>query len=344
MKLLALPLFVLMLWAGHVRAQPIPVLDQMLDRAAKLSAGGQHAEAVEEITRAIEREPKNARLYLLRAETNRLLDRRNLGLEDAAKAVSLAPTDAKVLYQAVQFYRQAQKLGEALRISNHLIKLVDADSFAWTQRIVIKMQLDDFAGAYEDATRAAELFPEVNAFRQYQAAITRRTGDAEKSLAMLDVLIAAVERKYAAVQDENDRRQLERDLTSLYFNRADLRFAEQAIEEAKSDLLRAVAFRPDEMTYLTRAQIYRKQKMYDEALADIAQAMKLSRQPNPLIFLIERGDVYYCQGKYAEAIADFEEVIRLGEPEIKEPMQTRIELARRKAAEATAPKQPISGN
>ena len=330
MKLFALPLFAVLFLAGQVCAQPVPILDQMIERAAKLRVGGQYAEAVEEITRAIEREPKNARLYILRAETNSMLDRKDLMTQDAAKAVSLAPTDQQVLYQAAQLYRQAQQLGMALKISNHLIKLGPADSDAWSQRIVIKMQLADFAGAYADATRAAGLFPEINTFRLYQASIARQTGDAEKSFAMLDALVAAVEKQYAAAKDENDKRRLERDLTALYFNRAGLRFAKQENEGAKSDLRRAIEFRPDEMTYLQRAQIYRQNQMYDEALADIAQAMKTSRQPNPLIFLIERGDVYYCQGKYAEAIDDFEKVIRLGEPNIAEPMQMRIELARRK--------------
>jgi tetratricopeptide (TPR) repeat protein len=86
--------------------------------------------------------------------------------------------------------------------------------------------------------------------------------------------------------------------------------------------------------------------VFDEAVADIRKAiavqpnnpdlnkaLEINKQPEKIMFLIERGDVYYLMQKYPEAIADFGEIIKLDEWQLKEPMQRRIALAKQKLQE-----------
>ena len=63
------------------------------------------------------------------------------------------------------------------------------------------------------------------------------------------------------------------------------------------------------MTYQMRADFYAKQKLYNEAVADLTKAIETDSAQDAGMFL-RRGDVYYSMQKYAEAIKDYEQVLK----------------------------------
>jgi tetratricopeptide (TPR) repeat protein len=324
MKKLPLALFVLFLFTAAATAQT--EVETFVEKARQFSSDGKFNEAVAEISKAISAQPNNAEFYLTRANYYLLLDKNAEVLGDAQKAVSLNPTDKKILYFSAQMMHRSRNYGEALKVSDSLIALGDVDKSAWSLRIQIKTYLEDFVGAYEDATTAAGLFPRENMFKQNQANLIRLMGNSEKALEMYNALIVALEKKTGKADDEAYKR----DISSLFFSRSGIHFAKSNAEAAKSDLIKAVNYLPTEFSYLRRAKIYKQQKMYAESLADLNKALEINKQPEKIIFLIERGDVYFLMKNYKEAIADYEEIITLDEAQMKEPMQRRIELAKQK--------------
>ncbi len=328
MKKLLLILFVFLLFAFPLFAQTD--IEGLVKNAQELSHQNKFDEAVAEIGKAIAVQPNNPDLYLHRAEYNFLLEKKAAVLEDAQKAATLNPTDKKVLYFSALILHKSRQYQEALKIADALIALGDVDRFGWSLRVQIKTHLEDFIGAFEDATTAAELFPLDNTLKQNQANLIRLMGDSDKALEMYNTLIASLERKFGKIKNEDEKAQAKRDLTSFLFSRAGLNFAKFNNEQAQSDMLKAVNYSPTEFNYLRRAKIYRQQKMYAEAVADLNKALEINKQPEKIMFLIERGDVYYLMQKYAEAIADFEQIIKLDEQQLKEPMQRRIALAKQK--------------
>ena len=324
-------LFIFLLFAYPLFAQT--EVESIIKNAQQLSNQEKFDEAVAEISKAIAIQPNNPDLYSHRANYNFLSWKDALILEDAKKAASLNPTDRKVLYFSAQILQKSRHYQEALRISDALMALGDVDWVGWSLRVSIKTHLEDFIGAFEDTTTAAGLFPQVNMFKQNQANLIRLLGDSDKALEMYNVLIASLEAKFGKIKGEDEKAQARRDLTSFLFSRAGLNFAKFNNEQALADLLNAVNYSPTEMTYLRRAKIYRERKMYSEALADLNKALEINKQPEQIMFLIERGDVYYLMQKYAEAIQDYEQVAKLDEKQLKEPMQKRITLAKQKMKE-----------
>jgi tetratricopeptide (TPR) repeat protein len=321
MKKLSVSLLALFLCIVSVFGQT--TTENFVETAKQFDHEGKFNEAVAEISKAIAAQPNNADLYITRANYNLLLEKKSEVLSDAQKAVSLAPTDKKILYFSALVLRKSQQYEEALKISDSHIALGDADRFAWYLRIGIKTQLRDLIGAFEDATAAAELFPQDNTFKQNQASLIRLTGDSDKALEMYNSRIASLEIKTNKAKDESTKR----DLSSLLFSRADLYFSKLNNEAAKSDLLKAVSYLPTEFTYLLRAKVYKQQKMYPEAVADLTKALEINKQQEKIIFLIERGDLYYLMQKYSEAISDYEEILKLDDGQLKDLMQRRISLS-----------------
>lgn len=327
MKKLCVSLLFLFLCMVFVSAQT--EVEIFVDKANQFYIDGKFNEAAAEISKAIAVQSNNADFYLRRAQYNIFLEKKAEVLNDAQKAASLAPLDKKILYFSVQALQKTEQYEQALKISDLIIALGEADRFAWSQRIQIKTHLGNITGAFEDASAAVELFPQDNTLKQNQANLIRLMGDSDKALEMYNMLIASLEKKVNKSKDDFTKREL----SSLLFSRAGINFSKFNEDAAKSDLLKAVDYLPSEFTYLRRAKIYKQTKMYPEAIADLTKALEINKQPEKIMFLIERGDVYYLMQKYQEAISDYEEILRLDEKQMKEIMQNRISLAKQKMRE-----------
>lgn len=336
MKRLFVSLLFLFFSAAGVAAQTEAAT--LVEKARLFYNDQKFSEAVAEISKAIAFEPGNADLYITRAEYNFLLEKKTDVLNDAQKAVSLAPTDKKILYFSAQILRQSGQYEQALKISDSHIALGDADRFAWGLRVSIKTHLKDFIGAFEDATAAAEIFPQDSIFKQNQANLIRLMGDSDKALEMYNKQIAALETRFNKTKDANEKTQLKRDLISFLFSRSGILFSKLENEQAKSDLIKAIEYEPTESNYFRRAKSYRQQKMYAESVADLNKVVGMNGQFDKAVLFIERGDVLYSMQKYAEAIADYERALKLDETHLKDLMQNRIKLAKQKMEVSNQPK------
>ena len=335
MKKLTFSLLVALSFAFPVFAQTD--VDSIVRKAKTMFLSKQRAEAVEEINKAIALEPGNPDLYLTRAEFYLFLQNKSEVLNDAQKAAALAPTDKKILYRAGLVLLRGLQFKEALKISEELTALGDLDRQGWGLRIQIKRSLKDFIGAFEDASRAIELFPEDDYLKQAQADLIRLLGDSEKALEIYDSIIAANEKKLSLANAQSDKTSIKRALSLFLFNRARINLAKSLMEPALADLAKAIEYLPDGNNYFRRAGIYVEHKMYAEALADFSKIIDEKLIFDRSFVYLQRGNVYFMTQKYAEALADYEEAVKLNES-MRQYAQKRIALIKQKTTEISQPK------
>ncbi|MGI8639598.1 MAG: tetratricopeptide repeat protein, partial [Pyrinomonadaceae bacterium] len=146
------------------------------DNAGELSLQGKFNEAITEINKAIALQPNDADLILKRAELQRFAENNQAFINDVQKAVLINPSDKKVLYSGALLLHRAGNYEQALKICSELFALGEPDVWAWQLIVRIKTHLEDFVGAFEDVSKAIELFPENAVFRQNQANLIRLMG------------------------------------------------------------------------------------------------------------------------------------------------------------------------
>lgn len=323
MKKIALVVFAVFCFAANSVAQT--EIENIIEKANRLwNVDGQAEAAIVEINKAIAMEPQNGRLYVLRANFYRFTENKAEVLNDAQKAAMLSPTDRDVLYGSALVLHQTQQENEALKIADQFIALGDVNRFGWSLRIQIKMQLEDFAGAFEDVTTALELFPKENMFKQNQATLLRLMGDPEKAIVIYNKGIASLEAKLDKPKYQSQKDQIVRDLTNFLFSRAGYYLSKSNIEPAQADLLKAVSYAPTDYNYYRRAKVYREMKMYAEAEADLTKSLEVLRSFDKIQILFERGDIYVFVRKYSEALKDYREILKL-DATLKEISDQRIE-------------------
>ena len=309
MKKISLMLFAVLFLPLSAFAQSRTEKTVELDR--KLNADKKAAESYARINRAIALEPGNPELYLTRAELYLLDDNQPEVLNDAQKAALVAPTDRKVLYFAAVILLRSRQYAEALKISDQIMTLGAVELRAWHLRVQIKTHLEDFFGAFEDASAGSEQYPDDDYLKQNQANLIRLMGNGDKALEMYDRLVADGEKKLAKAKDENAKYKAKRALSMYLFSRAGVNFAKFFREQALADLVKAVEYLPEAMSYFMRAKMYRQQKMFTEAVADLTTALELKEGVDRLQIYVERGDVYAFMEKFDEAHRDYEEALKL---------------------------------
>jgi tetratricopeptide (TPR) repeat protein len=321
MKKVSLILFVVLFLSLSVTAQSRA--EKAVERARKLNADKKIAESYNEINRAIALEPGNPELYLTRAEFYFRDDNNPEVLNDARKAASLAPTDRKILYFSALILHRSRQYAEALKISDQIMTLGEVELRAWHLRVQLKTYLEDFFGAFEDASSGSEQYPDDDFLKQNQANLVRLLGNGEKALEMYDLLVADAEKKLARAVDENAKYKAKRALSMYLFSRAGINFTKFLRERALADLIRAVEYLPEGVSYFMRAKMYRQQKMFQEAIADLTTALEFKNGVDKLQIYVERGDVYAFMEKFDEAHRDYEEALKI-DAEIRPLFDARI--------------------
>lgn len=321
---------VILLFAIPVFAQND--IETFRKNASDLSDQRKFAEAAIEIGKAIELEPNNADLFLKRAQFNWLANNNQALLSDVQRAVSINPTNRNNLYAGALLLHRSGNYQQALKTCYELFALGESDYSAWQLIIQVKTHLEDFIGAFEDASQAMELFPDEAVFKQNQANLIRLLGNSDRAVELYTSLIPAYEKKLSAEKDEIKQERIRNDLSQFLFSRSRVYFETARNDLAQADLDRAVEILPIARIYYQRARHYIMFKMYAEALPDLNKAIEMGNKNTEFNFFLDRGDVYFRMRKYNEAIQDYEQVVKL-QDSLKEPMQRRIIQAKQKSQE-----------
>jgi tetratricopeptide (TPR) repeat protein len=309
--------------------------ESFVNKSKQFRKEGKFDEAIAELNKAIAVQPNNADLYMSRANLYLLTQNKQNLLADVKKASAINPTDKKTLYYGTLSVFKSGQYQESLTLVNNLIALGEPDLAAMELKVSILTHLEDFAAAHAELTRLIELYPNENRLKHNLANSFRLMGDSNTALDSFSAQIVSQENRLNKVENKIENKEAERrlkwDLSALYFSRANIYQNKLEIEKMKADLIKGVEWHPIPMNYERRAVFYAKQKMYDEALADLNKAIEINSDKDVGLFM-RRGDVYFSMQKYSEAIKEYEQVLK--EKTGLEPLaERRISQAKQKMLE-----------
>lgn len=297
-----------------------PVDDFVVSATIKAQQGNYNG-AIQDISRAIQQSPREARLYMARANYYSAMGQTNTAVEDLNQAIKLDPTIEQA-YWLRGSYRQANRdTFGALEDFSKVIELNPDNQRAYLMRATIHVTQTDYAGAIADYSQIIRIDPKNTLAYSQRAGMKFAQGDREGALKDYSKLIAlnprdtqaydqrAHIRKYngdpkGAIEDYQAIARLNPRSTRAYSNIADLKEDMNDLEGAIAAYSKLIQVNPRETSALyERAQLYEKQNQYQKAIADYTQLIKL--QPFMSAWYISRGYAREKFGDKSGAKADF---------------------------------------
>lgn len=277
--------------APLVRAEDGLSKDELLKRAEERVKQGDNAGAIQDFTKVLEADPKNALVYLSRARAQYRSNDYRRALEDALKATELDP-----------------KLQDAY--------LYSAYSREW---------LGDLAGAVADTNKNLELAPEscerladrgrlMHSLKRYPDAIS----DLSWALAIKNDYLYARELRGKYYMEQQNWEAARRDFNYVLNEPTEAALISSGTiwhqlrqyEPAVNQFARALALNPrNTATLLSMAESQALSGSFDQALASCQKAIDID--PKNALFIQTKGGYRYDQGDFAGAVDDFSSALEL---------------------------------
>jgi tetratricopeptide (TPR) repeat protein len=257
----------------------------------RLAVLDQYAEALADLSRAVELNPDSASAVGRRGQAYKEIGWFDLALTDFNRSVELKPTSQSIGHRG-QTYRLMRRYEEALADSDHAVKLAPHNGWAITGRGKVYQDMGRFEEALADFERAIELEPDSGQAVANRGGLHQDMGRYEEALADFGRAI-----------------ELDPDSGWVIGRRGQAYTAMGRYDEAVADFNRSVELNPIGWSIGSRGQTYRLMGRYEEALADSDRTVKLD--PFSGWALVNRGEVYLALGRYEEAVADFDRAVEL---------------------------------
>ncbi len=238
-------------------------------------------------------EDETARGYRRRAYDRRALGDLDGALADLARAIELAPEDAKAWGAKGGVHEDRRELADARKAYDRAIELKPDEQSYYNNRALVLEQLGQLELAIADYTRAIEIDPnDAHAYTNRGVARVR-SGDLD-----------------GAIADCGRALELAPDNFAAYLNRANAHADRGDLDRAIADLDRAIEIDPGlQMAWLNRAKTKRDAKDFAGALDDYGRAIELDpRDPSPRA---ERAGVRVQLGDLEGALGDLDRAIAL---------------------------------
>ncbi|WP_182865322.1 tetratricopeptide repeat protein [Rhodopirellula sp. JC639] len=277
-----------------------------VNRAFAHTQAGNHDDALNDYQRACELDPENEHIFFLRGCF--LMDRQEdeLALEDFNRALELSGVyDGARLRRAAVLMR-LKRHDQALEDYEKLIEKYPDDPYAYSGRAYAHQMQGDESAAEADIDRLAEIAPEdaqEAALQSLQAKVIRLEG---------------LERYDDAIAVAEEIIEMDPDAAVGYRLRGWIRWYSEQHVEAVDDYTRLLELSsedPDPELLSSRGQIYAEMGEWDNALADLDAAVRLSRTAglHQLLAFALNGRAFALAGleRTSESERDFEESIRL---------------------------------
>ena len=252
--------------------------------------------AIEEYTKAIELDPKNAEAYRGRGNSYRRLFKDTEALADLNKAIQLNPKDSTAYRGRGSTYAGMRRYELAIADYNKAIELDPKNSDAYASRGNVYQSMSKFPQAIADYNKAIELDPKNSDAYANRGFYYLKRGKFTQSLADLNKAVELEPknsrsyinraafyvdtRKYdLGIADANQAIQLGSKDPSAYNNRG-LAYAYKGdYDRAIEDYTEAIRLDPDYVyAYQNRSIAYTRKGRRDLAKADDAQAKRINAQ------------------------------------------------------------------
>jgi serine/threonine protein kinase/tetratricopeptide (TPR) repeat protein len=216
--------------------------------------------ALKACDKAVELQPKSARVLLARATIRVERNENDRALEDCQKVLELSPDNARAYYLKGQVRLHQAEYDDALREYDEARRYEPRMMLAVVGRSNVFNRRKDFDRAITECSAGLEIEPD-NASLLFNRAFARTREDKEGALSDYDHVL-----------------KLDPLNASAWNNRGLLKGHAKQYEKALSDFDEAIRLNPKAMYYTNRAAVYDKLKRPKDAEADRRRAKEL--QPN----------------------------------------------------------------
>ena len=276
---------------AHLDEAMLAVALEQRGEGHRLAVLDQYAEALADLSRAVELDPDSASAFGRRGQAYKEIGWYDLALTDFNRSVELEPTSWSIGHRG-QTYRLLRQYAEALADSNRSIELAPSSGWAIAGRGRIYQDMGRYEEALADFERVIELDPHSG------QAVADRAG-----------LYQDMGRYGEALTDFGRAIELDPDNGWVVGRRGQAFTAMGRYEEAVADFNRSVELNPIGWSIGSRGQTYRLMGRYEEALADSDRTVKLD--PYSGWARVNRGEAYLALDRYEEAVADFDRAAEL---------------------------------
>ncbi|MBQ4404699.1 MAG: tetratricopeptide repeat protein [Selenomonadaceae bacterium] len=282
------------------------------------------AKKIFDYNKAIILNPNQANLYTSRGNNYENLKDYPAALKDYTRAIELDPKDTWALKQRADLY--CKKLNEPVRAVedySRIIKLEPEDGFAYMGRGDAYASLKNYSQAVKDYTTATTIAPKfIFADHRPMAYCSRADIFVEQKKfdqAVADYDKAIILTKEVAKKSESWSKTFLEQTIALYEIKK-----QDALKEKNSAVMGATAQTTqakdiekkfgkinsdDKNSLMKRANAYRDAQIYDRAIKDYSQVIKLV--PKDFWAYYYRGDCYEKSNDFARALEDFNQIIKI---------------------------------
>jgi tetratricopeptide (TPR) repeat protein len=264
-------------------------------RARALAKLKQHEKSVQDLSKAIELDPREALAWSTRGAAYNELHQYDKGLGDLNKAIDLEPRIASAWSSRGWAYIGLHQYEKALANLNNAVELDPNRASTWNNRGVAYHNLHQYEKALADLNKAIELDPKL-------AFAWCNRGKAYNDLHQYE----------KALVDLNKAIELDPKYANAWSNRGALCCGPLAqFDKALADLNKAIELDPKlAPAWSSRGVAYACLHQYEKALAEYNKAIELN--PKDAAIWSNRG-AFYCDrlAQYEKALADFNQAIEL---------------------------------
>ena len=210
-------------------------------------------------SKAIELDPKSAVGWANRGNAHLGLGKVDKALADYSKAIELSPTGAVIWLGRCGHYYRLGQLDKALADCSKAIELDPKNAHAWTFRGVVYIGLGQLDKAVADCTRAIDLKPKY-------AFVWASRSEAYRGLKQWN----------NAVADSTKAIQLDLRLAAAWTSRGNAYYDLKQWDKAIADFTMAIGRDPKYVNaWIGRGMVYHKLKQWVKAIADYAKAIEV---------------------------------------------------------------------
>jgi tetratricopeptide (TPR) repeat protein len=317
------------------------------ERGRAFAAKQELARAMADFNQAIKINTNYAFAYNGRGLIHHQQGNLDAAIADYGEAIRLEPTFALAYVNRSSTFAQKREFDRALADADEAIRMDSQYLNGYMQRGFVLKEMRNFDGALAAFNRAAEVDPKSPRPPVGRGEVFNDKKDYDRAIAEFDSAIrldptyarASSDRAYAylrkgdldqAFNDVNEA--IKHEKAAPFYNvRALVQHAKREYDEAIADLTQAIRLRPAYSTYHSnRGRTYNAKKEYDRAILDLNQSIRLD-SANPLPYW-NRATSYENKGELDRALIDWRTTLRL-DPD----NQDAIKAIRRLEQEMAAP-------
>jgi len=251
---------------------------------------GNHMDAVDQFTRALELDPDYVSAYIQRAVSYEAAGDLNKAADDLRRALVFEQKEPELFYVAARVNFALGNYKESLELAHKSVLLDKKNESAYRLLARTQLAMEDYSTALVTINKALAL--KANPANHFYRA-----------------LIVGKMKNYIQAEQDYSKAIAKNNLyTEAYLELAGLRLLLGKPEEAMEGCNTVLAYEPGNMeAYLIRGRIYASLKEYPSAIDDASKI--LSHDPDDASVLLIRGTYYQEFTQHQNAINDFTRVM-----------------------------------